>query len=243
MKIIKHAEEKEIYDAERNYEISRKCIREWIKQKNELEDKVNKRFTYRLDDSGKKLETIDVEPQIVQFIMNMNKEGINVYTSNIIAELIRLKPEYSSKNYNNLKHWCHNFRIRHNLSIRRATHVGQPIPETINDLIFIYLRKIIEMRNKYQINDLNCFINVDETPVYKEMIGPITIAKKGLKSIIINTNGSEKHRISALLSIIRDGNKLLPLLIFRVKKGKTSEKNLQNIQYINEGKIFKKKFH
>ena len=99
------------------------------------------------------------------------------------------------------------------------------------------------MRNKYQINDLNCYINVDETPVYMEMIRPTTIAKKRLKSIIINTNGPEKHRISALLSIIRDGNKLLPLLIFRVKKGKTSEKNLQNIQYINEGKIFKIKFH
>jgi hypothetical protein len=27
----------------------------------------------------------------------MNKEEINVYTSNIIAELIRLKPEYSLK--------------------------------------------------------------------------------------------------------------------------------------------------
>ena len=53
----------------------------------------------------------------------MNKQGINVYTSNIIAELIRLKPEYSFKNYNNLEHLCHNFRKRHNLSIRRVTHV------------------------------------------------------------------------------------------------------------------------
>ena len=34
------------------------------------------------------------------------------------------------------------------------------------------------MRYRYQINDLNCFINVDETPVYMEMIGPNTIAKK-----------------------------------------------------------------
>ena len=73
-----------------------------LNKKNELEDKVNKRFTYRLDSGGKKSETIDVKPQIVQFIINMNKEGINFYTSNIIAELIRLKPEYSLKNYNNL---------------------------------------------------------------------------------------------------------------------------------------------
>jgi hypothetical protein len=78
------------------------------------------------------------------------------------------------------------------------------------------------MRNKYQINDLNCFIKVDETPVYMEMIGPTTITKKGLKSITINTNGSEKQRISAVLSIIGDGNKLPPLLIFKGKKGKTS---------------------
>ena len=83
------------------------------------------------------------------------------------------------------------------------------------------------MRNKYQINDLNCFINVDKTPVYMEMIGPTTIARKGLKSITINTNGSEKQRISAVLSIIGDGIKLPPLLIFKGKKGKTSEKNFK----------------
>jgi hypothetical protein len=34
------------------------------------------------------------------------------------------------------------------------------------------------MRKKYQINDLNCFINVDETPIYMEMIGHTTIEKK-----------------------------------------------------------------
>ena len=130
--------------------------------------------------TGKKQETLDVKPQIVQFIISMNKEGINAYTSNIIAELIRLKTEYSLKNYINSELWCHNYRKRHNLSIR-TTHVGQPIPDAINDLIYIYLRKIIEMRNKYQINDLNCFINVDETPVYMEMIGNTTIAKKWIK--------------------------------------------------------------
>ena len=52
------------------------------------------------------------------------------------------------------------------------------------------------------------------------MIGPTTIAKKGLKSITINTNGSEKQRISAVLSIIGEGNKLPPLLFFKGKKRK-----------------------
>ena len=34
LKIIKYAKEKGIHDAKRHYEILRKCIREWIKQKN-----------------------------------------------------------------------------------------------------------------------------------------------------------------------------------------------------------------
>ena len=123
LKIIKYAKEKGIHDAKRHYEILRKCIREWIKQKKELEDKVNKRFKYRLDGGGKKPEIIDVEPQIVQYIISMNKEGINIYISNIIAELIRLKPEYSLKNYNNLEHWCHNFRKRNVICLYGEQHM------------------------------------------------------------------------------------------------------------------------
>lgn len=68
-----------------------------------------------------------------------------------------------------------------------------------------------------------------------EMIGPTTFAKKGIKSISINTNGSEKVRISDVLSIISEGNKLSPLLIFKGKKGKTSEKK------ITKNKIYKRK--
>lgn len=59
-----------------------------------------------------------------------------------------------------------------------------------------------------------------------EMIGHTTIAKKGIKSISINTNGSEKVRISALLSIIGDGNKLPPLLIFIGKQRENIKKKI-----------------
>lgn len=62
--------------------------------------------------------------------------------------------------------------------------------------------------------------------------------KNGLKSITINTSGSEKQRISSVLLIIEEGNKLPPLLIFKGKKGKTSAKKLQNIQCIKDRKIF-----
>ena len=63
-----------------------------------------------------------------------------------------------------------------------------------------------------------------------------TIEKKCAKVIETITTGGEKIRISAILSISGDGNKLLPVLIFKVKpEGKLSKK-------LNEIKIVKKKF-
>ena len=50
----------------------------------------------------------------------------------------------------------------------------------------------------------------DETAVYYENLDIYTIDIKGHKKIIINTHGNESKKISVLLSIAANGNKLPP---------------------------------
>jgi hypothetical protein len=59
------------------------------------------------------------------------------------------------------------------------------------------------------------------------MIQTKTIAKKGTKSIIIKTLEQEKLYVSVLLTIIADGGRLPPYIIFKAKRQGKIEKELQ----------------
>ena len=55
-----------------------------------------------------------------------------------------------------------------------------------------------------------------------------TIAKKGARQVIIQTQNQEKCRCLVLLGITADGERLPPLVIFKAKENKTVYKKLQS---------------
>ena len=65
-----------------------------------------------------------------------------------------------------------------------------------------------------------------------------TIAKKGRKSIINRTQNQEKCRVSVLLTITEDGNKLPSLIIFKAKANGEIEKQLNKDINVTNGKCF-----
>ena len=78
---------------------------------------------------------------------------------------------------------------------------------------------------------------MDETAVYFEMPEKKTIELKGTKKVEINTFGHDKERISVLLAIAGNGNKLPPLLIYKGKEGKFLENKLQKVKEVLDKKI------
>ena len=64
--------------------------------------------------------------------------------------------------------WCSKFLKLNNLVFRRAGHIGQPLPKSVNIVVNIFLRDIIKTREGMQIDDENfgCIINMDETPFF-----------------------------------------------------------------------------
>ena len=88
--------------------------------------------------------------------------------------------------------------------------------------------------------DLNAIGNIDKTPVFFEMYQNKTIAKIVAKKVNIKSFGCDKLRISIILTILANGDKLAPLIVFKGKPGKTLETRLsKHIHCINE-KIFVK---
>ena len=117
---------------------------------------------------------------------------------------------------------------KNNLAIRKVSHIEQPIPDEGKDLIYSFLYEIINKRRFLLINDNELFwiVKCDETAIYYENPDNYTIDIKGHKEIIINTDGNESKKISVLLSIAANGNKLPPFLIFKGAEEKTIEKKL-----------------
>ena len=238
--VIKEAEITSIHATSNKYGIDRASIRDWIKMKTILEKENNKNIKFRIKGAGRKPYTFECEPQILQWIIYNRKLGISLTVRAIIGYLIFLNPDIGeNKTYDALKHWCTRFLKRHSLVFRKAGHIGQPLPKKVNDVVNIFLRDIIRARENMNITDdkLNLIINIDETPIYFEMPEQTTIELKGTKNVKISTFGNDKNRVSVILAIAGNGEKLAPMMIFKGQPGKTNEKKLQDIEEVKKNKF------
>ncbi len=59
---------------------------------------------------------------------------------------------------------------------------------------------------------------MDETPIFFDMVGNVTVEAKGNKTVHIRTTGNEKNRFTCVLSVLANGTKLLPMVIFKGKR-------------------------
>lgn len=85
--------------------------------------------------------------------------------------------------------WCHAFMHRHDISIRRRTHVAQKLPEAFEEKIVDFQRFVIRQRRLYNF-DLNLIFNADQTPVCFDMVANTTLDMKGVKSVNVLTTGA-----------------------------------------------------
>ena len=84
-------------------------------------------------------------------------------------------------------------------------------------------RKVIKEKNL--LNSTENIGNADETPIFREMNEKKTLNIIGEKEIKIKTFNESHMRISVMLTILGDGNSLLPFVVFRGTPKGTKEKN------------------
>ena len=66
--------------------------------------------------------------------------------------------------------------------------------------------------------DDNLIINMDETPVYFDLVPSKTVNQRGSKSVLIRTTGSEKRHFTMVLAVAAGGDVLPPMVIFKGKR-------------------------
>ena len=106
---------------------------------------------------------------------------------------------------------------RHKLSNRRKTTVAQRLPEDYVKQQSEFLSYVLYCRNEYDY-PLALIGNMDETPMAFNLPSNTTIEQSGTKTISILTTGHERSNFTVVLACMADGTKLLPVIIFKLKR-------------------------
>ena len=122
------------------------------------------------------------------WINTCRRNGIAVSCLQIIVYAIKLIGNDFKESLNAYRCWVCRFLKRNNLSIIKASHLGQKIPNNMQNLTYKFLNEIIKEGKDSEVYDnISLIVNVDETPCYLENPLTETVDLKGKKQIEIVT--------------------------------------------------------
>jgi hypothetical protein len=113
--------------------------------------------------------------------------------------------------------WLQKFMTRHNLSLQTKTSISQKLPPQLEKKIEGFLNevRILCTKNLYLFEVI---VNMDETPMYFDMLSSKTVSTKGVKEVRVRSCGAEKRRLTVALSCTASGKMLPALAIFKGKR-------------------------
>ena len=89
------------------------------------------------------------------------------------------------------KSWAYRFMGRHELSVRRRSHISQRLPDDIEDKTIRFQQYVIKLRRQHDY-PLCRIGNADQTTLTFDIPRNVTVAPRGLKSVSVATSGHEK---------------------------------------------------
>ena len=113
--------------------------------------------------------------------------------------------------------WAKRFKRCHNLVMRVRTSMAQKLPGDLESKVQSFKDKVRSVWNRTDI-DYRLLGNMDETPVFFDIVPGQAVDVKGRKAERVRTTGAEKHHFTVVLSCTANGDILPPMIIF---KGKT----------------------
>ena len=219
------------------YGVTTKTIRKW--KLNELKFKTVSDLESRITLHPPPIinpNVIDLDKELYAWIDFNRSLGNAITTWSIAVEIIKKDPSKSNLKPKALLQLVYRFMKRNSLTIRQGSHIGQQLPFNAVEKTFAFLKEIIRIRRDKDISSDCIIINMDETALQLNMPFHKTVHKVGAKTISIKTQRQEKCRISLILSICSNGEKLKPLIILKGAKNGRIYKNLLKLSEVTNNK-------
>nr|XP_006825569.1 PREDICTED: RNA-binding protein 45-like [Saccoglossus kowalevskii] len=112
------------------------------------------------------------------------------------------------------KGWAQRFCRHHSLVIRRHTSVAQRLPRDLEEKITAFHEFIVSQPQRYDF-PLDLIVNMDETPMYFDLLPTTTLERKGAKSVSVRSTGAEKRHLTVILTGLVMAKSLPPMVIFK----------------------------
>lgn len=223
MKAILHAEKFTITSAARHFEVDRRMVSRWVKNKVKIHAQTTVpkgKEKKRLAGGGRKPLSDELEKNVLEWILERRSKGLRVSRILIMkkASLFYKEMENTTDTeFSASRGWCENFMRRNGLSLRRKTSVCQKDPDMVISKLVAYVLRIRRLRLQHNYTFENIYA-MDETPVWSDMVSSSTVDKTGSKTVTLKSTGHEKSRVSVCLTAQGSGKKMKPFIVFKEAK-------------------------
>ena len=216
LQVVATAEKSGNRSAGREYLVNEKLVRDWRKNKAELEKQPRRSRSKRV---GVKPRWPELERKVAEWVLDKRLNGIG-----LSGTMIRLKSKQMAKDmppeqvegFTGCTSWLYRFMKRKGLVLRQKTKIAQRLPQEFEEKIISFQRMMIRMRRKHNY-EMQQIGNMDETPMNFDMPPSRTVNPVGEKTVLIKTTGNEKNHFTVVLACLADGTKLKPMIIFKRK--------------------------
>lgn len=85
------------HEIEKKYNVPTRTLRSWLEKEEGLKSVIGKIKKYKLFGGGKRLETKEIEPELIHWVLYLRDLGIVITTNEIIYKAIELMPSLKAK--------------------------------------------------------------------------------------------------------------------------------------------------
>ncbi|CAG8832920.1 7784_t:CDS:2, partial [Gigaspora margarita] len=203
--VVNYASQYGRNQAARKFKLDGSMVGRWVKVSENWTEETNNRSKHV--GSGRRAFFPEAERILYTWVIEQRKQALAVtYTTlqNKIAEILQ-QPDMAllygdlAKNFKASHRWLVAFMKRNGFALRRHTKTAQKLPKENQRMLESFYKVVTELREEKSYELGNIF-NMDETPVWFDMVGNFTINPKGKKTVHIRTMGNNKNRFTVVLT-------------------------------------------
>ncbi|PFX13576.1 Pogo transposable element with KRAB domain [Stylophora pistillata] len=220
---IRCAEETSNREAGRKFSVDESMIRRWRKNSSKISSESSSMVQSkkkRLSGTGRKPVLGDLEEELLEKIIDEREKHHHVPCKLVNVWVQELATAHNLEGFRASRGWLFNFMRRSNLSVRRRTTTGQTMLKGALQKSANFVKFCEKQRSEFNFS-LRSIANMDETPIWVDILSETTVEQRGSKTIPIKSTGHEKQRITVCLAVKVDGSKLKPFVFIPGKKVKS----------------------
>lgn len=147
---------------------------------------------------GRSQSRPDVKELLILWMDEVTAENFCITCSVLQRRALELTQDQGNGEFLANRGWLQKFFKCHNLSVKQRTTVSQRLPADVIPRVFSFVIKTWKlcMERNYPLTHIG---NVDETPLWLDMLGETTASRTGKKTISICTTGHNKGRFTVIL--------------------------------------------